>query len=1101
MTEKANDQIERLKTSLAELRSNRHHFSGDSFAQISMVLLQALRNAQTEALPGDPQADEIRLVTVMFVDVKDSTEMVQRLDTSDWKGIIAQAHERIAALVSQWGGQVGQYLGDGVMCFFGARHSQDADAVNAVSCGLAIQEAIHQYAKVVAEQHTDIDFAMRIGISTGQLVVGLMGSEDQKREFLALGPATNRAARLQGIAEPGEVFIDEATHARVRHDFAMEAQEPARLKGFEKVVRVYKVLGQRARPANQFTNTDIQGFYLPLVGRDESLGLIEFLTEQATQTKRGQIITILGDIGVGKSRLLQAAAQRMDKQFRTYALKVTRETSSQRYNLIVESAASYGYTNTEDNRKSVKLRQRFIARATEIVDEPVTDKAANVVFALAEGRIPKDDTDSVDSIVQWWGKVAEKEPLLILIDNLQWVDDASVQLLEKLAEELQDKSAVVIAAGRLDFLTTHPGFLQKHTQHTRILLDPLQEDAARLLVNSVMQHVQGVPTALVDLIVERSEGNPLFIQEYLTMLFDLNIIENNQQVGWKLNFEHYNDALNELPHGLIALLQARLDELEPEARQVLQMASVMGLVFWADAIEAMTRMTSVERSLDLLKTQGILVREENSIFPDKDQYRFRYKLYHNVAYEMIPRGQRLRYHQLFAEWLLLHTNGQSQGYPLLATQFAKGERYAAALYTYQEAVHDRLQHDDGQGALDLIETGLGLASHLPRSEALPVVSKLWLYRGQALCLSQRYEEASAACQSALMLTRELPTEQFKEVRAAAEITLAEAFIVTGRSGDAGSALKRAQQMISDDATALRAAFWLRSGMLSQVQGRMADAEADFERAKRNAEKANNQRYLRMTRRKLANLLLDRGRVAEALAIFRKQHRSAKEAENDTAIRTAQVDLAQVYLALELPIQALELLEDVMSLDDLPSYAAVQAQLVRGLAYLQSEVPAQQKEGKKLIAALAEQHHEESDLQQRILITQAQSLLHQAAYEEALILLQKSVSSSAQGDPILQARRLRLLGEAHYRLKRPEAERYFREALQGEETYGGLDRWRCHTWLARITDDEHEKAIHQRDAAAQVQALADSLAAIPELRTAYLEAPAIRAVLQPTLQTE
>ncbi|MCA9913216.1 MAG: AAA family ATPase, partial [Anaerolineae bacterium] len=800
-----------------------------------------------------------------FVDVKDSTEMIQRLDTSDWKSVIAQAHARIAALVSQWGGQIGQYLGDGVMCFFGARHSQGSDAINAVSCGLAIQKSIAEYAGLVAEQYEQIEFSMRLGISTGKLVVGLMG-EDQKREFLALGPATNRAARLQGIAAPGQVYIDEATYARVRHHFVMLPQAPAHLKGFEEAIKVYQVVGHRSRPAQEFAATDIRGIYVPLMGRDQPLTLVDYRIDQIRKTHQGHMITALGDIGVGKSRLLHAISQRIEQQFRILRLGTSYEARLRRYNLLVESLDSYGY-GAEDTHDA-EVRQLLIARAESIVDDPISALAAKAIMNLADGNIAKDDDTPAEYTTQWLAKVAEQQPLLILVDNLQWADADSVRFLETLAQALREKPALIIAAARLDFLTAYPDFLQNNAQHTRIMLDPLQEADARLLIDSVLQHVKGVPAALVDALLERSEGNPLFIHEYLTMLFDQNLVEQDDEGIWRFNIRRYNDALNALPHGLISMLQARLDELQPEARQALQVASVMGNVFWQNAVQDLMHLPGIENWLSLLTTQGIITADTTTRLNGQTQYGFRYKLYHDVAYEMIPRAQRLRYHQQFAEWLLLHANGQAIAYPLLAEQFAQGEQYAASLYTYQEAVEDRLQQEDPQHALELIDKGLGLASHLPRSEALPIVCKLWMYRGRALCILQRYDEASAAAQSALMLTREMPEDQFLEVRALAEMVLSSAFTATGRYTDAQQALKRADQLLPTEATGLRSMLALRTGILAEEQGQFEVAEVSYYRAFLQAEAAGNQRYLAMSQQHRGALALEQGHFAEALTIFR-----------------------------------------------------------------------------------------------------------------------------------------------------------------------------------------------------------------------------------------
>lgn len=1101
MTDFPNEQTERLKHSLAELRSNRHHFSDDSFAQISMLLLQALRKSQTDTQPEDSQIDEIRLVTVMFVDVKDSTEMIQRLDTSDWKDVIAQAHARIAALVSQWGGQIGQYLGDGVMCFFGARHSQGADAVNAVSCGLAIQKSIAEYSQLVAAQYEQIEFSMRLGISTGKLVVGLMG-EDQKREFLALGPATNRAARLQGIAEPGQVFIDEATYARVRQNFVMLPQAPAHLKGFEEAIKVYQVVGQRARPSQEFTTTDIRGIFVPLMGREKPLTLVDYWIDQSLKTRKSHVITLLGDIGVGKSRLLHAVSQRLQQQFRVFRLSTSYESRLRRYNLLVESLISYGYG--ADESKNSEAKEILIARAQDILGDSISATAARTMINLADGKIGKEDCSPATHTTQWLAKVADQQPVLVLVDNLQWADADSVQFLEDLTHALKEKPALIVAAARLDFLTAHPDFLQDTTQHTRIMLDPLPQDEARLLLDTVLQHVKGVPAALVDVLLQRAEGNPLFIQEYLTMLFDQNLVEQEEHGDWQFNIRRYNDALNALPHGLISMLQARLDELEPEARQVLQVAAVMGNVFWKNAVQDLMRLPSVENWLSLLTTQGIITTgSSESQLKGQEQYCFRYKLYHDVAYEMIPRGQRLRYHQQFAEWLLLHANGQATAYPLLAEQFAQGEQYAAALYTYQEAVQDRLQEDEPQHALDLIDKGLGLASHLPRSEALPIVCKLWLYRGRGLCMLQRYNEASAAAQSALMLALELPQDQFMEVRAMAQIVLASAFTATGRHSDAQQALKRADQLLPTEATALRSILALRQGALSEEQGKVEAAEVYYYRSLLQAESAGNTRYITMVQQHKGALALEQGHFAEALSTFQTLLREAEEAKAASAVQYAKAYLAQIYLSLEMPRQVIETLEEfTIPPEDAHSRTQVQILLIRALAYLQSEVLAEQKEGKKLLARLADYTVEHVGLQQEIQIAQAQGLLYSASYDQAQALLQPLVQSSLQRNPRLQGRRLRLLGEALFHLNhKPDAVRYFQEALEAETLYGGRDLWRCHTWLEQLVDDDDMRGVHQERVAKIVHAIADSLRETPQIQEAFLSAAAVRSALQSALQTE
>ena len=192
-------EIEKLKRALSELRHNRTQFSPEVFTYLSLMLMDRLRDAQTRLVEDIRQTDEVRLVTVMFVDVENSTELAQQMDASDWKNVLGESHRRLAEAISEWDGQIGQYLGDGLLSFFGARRSGGDDALRAVSCALAAQSVIDAYAVEVNEAH-GIHFSTRIGISTGRVVVGMIGNED-RQELLALGPATNLAARLQSLAD------------------------------------------------------------------------------------------------------------------------------------------------------------------------------------------------------------------------------------------------------------------------------------------------------------------------------------------------------------------------------------------------------------------------------------------------------------------------------------------------------------------------------------------------------------------------------------------------------------------------------------------------------------------------------------------------------------------------------------------------------------------------------------------------------------------------------------------------------------------------------------------------------------------------------------
>jgi class 3 adenylate cyclase len=304
-------QADKLQAALDEVLARRDVFTDEAYNQIVLALYDKMRLAQARAVDGgfvSTTPDEIRLVTVMFIDVNDSTRLAERFEVEDWKAIIGGAHALLSEVVSAWDGQVGQYLGDGLLCFFGVHHSQGDEAVRAVSSALAAQDAITAYAQRIRARH-GIDFSVRIALSTGRAVVGMIGG-GEKQELLAVGTPTNLAARLQSLCEPGSVVIDAQTYRRVRRHFVAHAHPIIKIKGFDDPVEYFTVAGWRRHRLAQLTSNTVAGIETAFVGRAAELEHLLAACQQALQTRRFQVVTISGDVGIGKSRLLQEALYR-----------------------------------------------------------------------------------------------------------------------------------------------------------------------------------------------------------------------------------------------------------------------------------------------------------------------------------------------------------------------------------------------------------------------------------------------------------------------------------------------------------------------------------------------------------------------------------------------------------------------------------------------------------------------------------------------------------------------------------------------------------------------------------------------------------------------
>ncbi|MDQ7036666.1 MAG: hypothetical protein Q9P01_18090, partial [Anaerolineae bacterium] len=274
-----------------------------------------------------------------------------------------------------------------------------------------------------------------------------------------------------------------------------------------------------------------------------------------------------------------------------------------------------------------------------------------------------------------------------------------------------------------------------------------------------------------------------------------------------------------------------------EARLIAQIAAVAGYTFWSGAVARIADNPKTQMYINTLVLRGIIVERPFSEFDDQLEYSFRHTLYRDVAYEMLPHRQQEAYHAVMANWLLERIAGKDQFYPILAQQFLSGNQPGAALYTYLEAVNAQIETDHLTEAVSLIDKSLGIANKVPREEALPVVSKLWALRGQVLIDLGRYDEASAASQSALMLLKEVPDKQLVETRINAERSLGLSYLSQGRYNDAYDALTRAHNMLPTKASSQISGVLRSFGVLLFYQGRLDDSQAYQKRAYTSAQAA------------------------------------------------------------------------------------------------------------------------------------------------------------------------------------------------------------------------------------------------------------------------
>jgi ABC-type oligopeptide transport system substrate-binding subunit/class 3 adenylate cyclase len=636
-----------------------------------------------------PSESQRKPLTILFTDIVGSTSIAENLDPEEWKEIVSGAHRLVGEAVERYGGTIAQYLGDGALAFFGAPLTHEDDPLRAVRAGLDIQTAIAGYRLELTGLVED--FQMRIGVHTGLVVVGLVGGEG-RQEYLALGDAVNLAARLQTAAPPGGVLLSGATARLVEAAVELEAVGPLQLKGKAEAVQAYKALRLRPQP---LSGRGLPGLVSPLVGREAELKRLQD-TFVALGQGRGQIVLVMGEAGIGKTRLVQEA--RLAYQERSTELPALRwlEGRSLSYGaglafwpVIQMLRADLGLSDADPPpRLKVALRRRLNSLFGEGAEEvypylahllgvKLEGEAAAQVQSLEAGALKERLCQAVCSSFQ---RLAEEQPTVLVFEDLHWADASSLELIGELLS-LTDRTPLM-ALGLMRPDRTHGSWQLKVKaetdyphRYTEIGLDALSTQQSQELVEGIL-HSQDFPEKLRGFILERAEGNPFYLEEILRHLIEQGALVQEDS-RWHSLGEIDPHCL---PQTLQGVLLARVDSLPEGARHTLQVASVIGRSFLFRLLQATEEDSAgLEAHLALLQRQD-LVRELRRQ-PERE-YIFKHSLTQDAAYSSLPLERRKEVHHRAALALEQAFAGrQEEFYGILAHHYAAaGERRQAVEY-------------------------------------------------------------------------------------------------------------------------------------------------------------------------------------------------------------------------------------------------------------------------------------------------------------------------------------------------------------------------------------------------------------------------------------
>ncbi len=721
------------------------------------------KGAPAERMNTPTPSDQQRQMTAVHFDNAGLSEALYEsgLDAETVRGRLDALWARFDEIAREGGGVIQSRNDETGLALWGRARISEDDPERAIRAALAMREATLDEARRLfgpawePSETEPLPFAA--GITTGPI---LLERAADSGTYSASGVAITVAGRVREAALPGEILLAHDTFTQVRGVFTLHPHDPIRLRGRKEPLEVYIVTAAKPR-AFRLKARGIEGIETKMVGREIELRLLQEAPTLTLEDGETQVVTVVGEAGVGKSRLLYEFSnwtELIDETVWLFEARATQPSMLQPFSMTRDLFSSRFQILDSDSIETV--HKKFIAGVAGFLGEDSTEKAQvigqlvgfdfSAAPAVAEALKDGDAVrrQGLEPLGEFFTAACKLNPAVLYIEDIHWADDRSLDLVNVLVRDNAKLPLFVMCMARPSLYERRPQWGEGQHFHEKIALEPLSQLSSRRLVRELLKKVPDVPAPLRDLVVERADGNPFYIEELIRALIDDGVVLKGDP-DWSVDETKLSGV--RIPPTLTGVLQSRLDTLAPGLHQILQRASVLGRVFWDSAAVFLSRSAGldedeVQAMLEDLRRREMILRREESGFAGTVEYVFRHAILRDVTYETIVPRQRRALHRLVGDWLLEmggerareHTSLVAEHYeragePLLAAaQLEQAARAALQVGAYDEALATLakarvLVHDKADDPVRIaVELAMGevLSMHGDRVQAQQVLEAI-----------------------------------------------------------------------------------------------------------------------------------------------------------------------------------------------------------------------------------------------------------------------------------------------------------------------------------------------------------------------------------------